>query len=735
MKRGIFAKLTFVFYFILGAYILEMVTFGILHLGFMPEYFLYNFSIILFIAILIFAIPSFKGQYIASTIILFIQTLFMYVNYSLYMIYGDLFSFEVLQLVGEAIGAGNSSFIFFGVVFELIGVYIIIAVLGSLLLKWANKHKISIKHHYSIYSIVILVSVLCLSISGYFINRSYIQSMADIYDSDYVSSDSFLLSTDYLKFGSYKKFGTYGYFSNLIANSITNNKNKISTATQDYFRSGNIYNGTFTDETTGETHTNETFGIDRGNNVIVIMMESLEWFAFGDGSYDLDVNNLSYELTPNIYALIYGEDYLSDSQNENKSNDSLIFKNFFAKSKTNISEGFGVIGNYPVGQSLKDVVKYDKTSHLTTYGYSLPYTLKEHGYTTTYLHSNDISFYNRSDTHKYLGFDNIIGKGQLKDGTGKQIYTDLRFDHWAEEGEFARNAMDYIVPDSFETNPFFTFYLNVSSHGSYAAINNTHDQDAIKYYNFIKYGEDDCVLVNGKYVLDTKPESERTYTNWYAKVREIYAQKDPELCENLVYYLCGVKGLDDAVGEIVNKLQSTHYSDGTSLYDKTTMLLYSDHYSYMDKISHRVKGFDEEEFSNIELNTIPMIISSPGLKKLDTDYSVNTRFTSAYDIIPTMLELVGVEFNENFYLGHSVFRPADYVYNIDGEMRDMVVYYSNTGGIFSRDIYTYDMEEYVKQNPNVNDEIIELFKAETSVILRKLNYLNLLNNYHLYSTL
>ena len=52
-----------------------------------------------------------------------------------------------------------------------------------------------------------------------------------------------------------------------------------------------------------------------------------------------------------------------------------------------------------------------------------------------------------------------------------------------------------------------------------------------------------------------------------------------------------------------------------------------------------------------------MIISSPGIKQLnstlESKYLVNTRFSSAYDVIPTLFDLLGVKFNENFYLGHS----------------------------------------------------------------------------------
>ena len=140
----------------------------------------------------------------------------------------------------------------------------------------------------------------------------------------------------------------------------------------------------------------------------------------------------------------------------------------------------------------------------------------------------------------------------------------------------------------------------------------------------------------------------------------------------------------------------------------------------------------------MEVNRIPFILSSPGLKsEFAGKYTQTSRFTSAYDIIPTILDLLGIEFNENLYLGSSIFAHAitTYIYELDGEQKEMLVYYSNTGGLFSIDLYSYDLSIFVKQNPSVDEHIQDLFEKKASELIIKLNYITILNNVGLYNKL
>ena len=715
--RTIANKMLMVLYFVVGALILEALTFSILDLGFMPDYFWYNLSIILSIAFVVFIIPNYVAEYVIFTIILTLQMVLAYINYSLSQVYGDLLSIEMVRLIGEAGAAMTSSFVYISVILQLLLVFALIVTFGAFLLKYCRKDKNNVKHHFSVFCVILILSVQLSSIGFSVQMRERVNSVTSISDSEYALSDKFLMNTSILKTSSYEKFGTYGYFTNMIANAIRNDGSAIEKATLEYFNSGEIY-GT-------ETNSSDVFGVDEGNNVIVIMMESLEWFGFGDGTYDENFNNLSYEFIPNIYALMFGEDYLTDMDNTNKNNDAILMKNFFAKSKTNMSEGQGIIGNYPIALPLSDIANEDTPNAL---GYSMPAVLNRLGYTTTYVHSNDISFYSRGDTHQYIGFDNVGGKDAIKDENGNHIYTDdeLKFDNWAAEGDFAKNAINHIVPKD-RSKPFYTFYLNVSSHGAYTAKDNTHDGDALRYYDYVKYGEDDCELdVNGNWKL--KDGVEPTLTNWYATVLEEHAS----IAEDLVYYQCGVKGLDDAIGVIINQLKTY------DILDETTILMYSDHYAYYDSLTHDFKGLDRNNNNNKELNIIPMMISSPGIKqynsKTENKYLINTRFTSAYDVVPTLFDLLGISFNENLYIGNSIFKPMETVYTENGVTKDMVVYYSNTGGLFGDNIYTFDMETFVTPL-NYSAETIELFSSECTKLLIKINFISFLNRYNLYPKL
>ena len=64
----------------------------------------------------------------------------------------------------------------------------------------------------------------------------------------------------------------------------------------------------------------------------------------------------------------------------------------------------------------------------------------------------------------------------------------------------------------------------------------------------------------------------------------------------------------------------------------------------------------------------------------------------------------------------------------------MVVYYSNTGGLFGDNIYTFDMKTFVTPQ-NYSSETIDLFSSECSKLLTKINFISFLNKYNLYSKL
>ena len=150
MIRAICNKLLMFFYFIAGALILEAVTFYILDFASLPTYFWYNFVLILFIALLVYTIPNYTAQYVIYTIILLVQTVFAYINYSLLNIFGDMFSFDMINLAGEAGAAIATSFVYFAIILQLLSIFTLLAIMGGILLKKCRTDKLNIKQHFSI---------------------------------------------------------------------------------------------------------------------------------------------------------------------------------------------------------------------------------------------------------------------------------------------------------------------------------------------------------------------------------------------------------------------------------------------------------------------------------------------------------------------------------------------------------------------------------------------------------
>ena len=82
-------------------------------------------------------------------------------------------------------------------------------------------------------------------------------------------------------------------------------------------------------------------------------------------------------------------------------------------------------------------------------------------------------------------------------------------------------------------------------------------------------------------------------------------------------------------------------------------------------------------------------------------------------------------------MGQSLFKPCDTVFTENGVTKDMIIYYSNTGGLFGDHIYTFDLKTFVTPL-HYSEDTIKLFKSECTKILTKINFLSFLNKYNLY---
>ena len=679
MNRECTSKLGFLTYYVIVAVLIEIAMFLQLDIGVLPKYWLYDLSIILMIGGIIFIIPHYSIQAAVTGIMLGVQLLLFYLNFSLYHLYGDVFSFDMINLFKEAAKAVTTDFTFVWLIVALVTAFIFIVGGIIFIANQKKRHKIPFRHNFSIAVVMILIIIQGLSVSMFMSQRQEIKKTASIVNADQIS-DGFLMDTSLLKIASLKTFGLFGYYANNLFNTVW--KKNVDTSTLDsaimYFSNGEMF----------DESDSELFGVDQGNNVIMVMMESLEWFAFSDGTYNSHV--FSDELTPNIYALI---------------EEGLIASDFFSKSKTNFSEGIGFIGSYPIGKYMEQVTR---NSSSTQYGFTLPNMLKNEGYTTRYFHTNESSYYDRAKTHTKLGFDGVYCWDYEEFGYDGGF----KWNHWIKEEDLVYSALDYMIPTTSnrieygdEAEKFFTFYTTVSSHGPYD--NNSYNGDQIEYKDL---------------VLDSE---------WYQNVLDAYKDEPNETINRLVNYQASIVGLDKAIGVLINRLKEY------GIYDNTTIILYSDHNAYYHELSNDIKGVEGGDYMDMDLNTVPLIIKSSGIaakyldengKKIDS----TDRFCSAYDLVPTVLDLLGVTYNKRVYIGNSLFTPIEDKYiDIYGQEQEMIVYYSLTGGLISKEVYTLNMTNF-KYNNYTSVDCLDQFKKTANETLSKLNYIYLFYVYDLY---
>ena len=705
-----FTKFGLSLFFLISTISIEILTFCLLDIGILPSHFMYDLGFIFMVVGMIFIIPNYLAQYIVSMVILTVQIVIMYVNYSLYHLYGDVFSFDMIKLFNETRRAITSDFTFIWLMLFLVGLLIGLGVIGFYIYKFVKKYKMSYYKNFSVFIVMVVLIIQGLGLGVATQQSLAMSATANINSEDYVTSDAFLRDTTMLKIASLRSLGTYGYYVNNIMNLFSNEASKavIDQAIK-YFNSGDIF----------DSKDSTTFGVDSENNVIVIMVESFEWHALSDGKFNS--YTFSDELTPNCYKLM---------------SEGVIATDFFSKSKTNISEGIGILGSYPIGKHMNQVATKENADY---YGFSMPNILSDLGYSTYYLHANNSSFYQRGNTFKYLGFDNEYYASDVLDNK-------IDWNEWIREEDFVRSAIDdgHLIPyNAGNGEKFYSFWTTVSSHGPYTT--NKQNQDQKEY-------RDD--------VLNS---------NWYRNIQEAYSDLDnsDEFLEYLVNYQAAIMGFDKALGVVIDELKERN------IYDNTTILIYSDHNAYYHTLSNDIKGVDNSDYSNIELNTVPMILKSSGLnskinelgvgiyqdglnmecdnnkvlvrndrygnlsKITNKEFLSTSRFSSAYDIVPTLLDLLGIEFNRNLYGGNSLFAPLNNQVTItSGDdnstyQEDIAVYYSHTGGVYGKFGHTKDLVEYTIQFPeNISSSsYITKFQSACKSMILKLNYISTLYSY------
>lgn len=228
------------------------------------------------------------------------------------------------------------------------------------------------------------------------------------------------------------------------------------------------------------------------------------------------------------------------------------------------------------------------TLNTNTFNNTLPQLFKERGYSVNAFHMNSSEFYSRGVNYKSWGYDNYYG---LTDVTK---YED---DSYTLDRELILNEVFYEKMFK-QDGPFLNYIITYTPHTPF-----TTDSDMCRLLAIEKYGEDNIPVLT------------------------------EEECVRMA-----VGETDKMVGLLIQALKDN------GLYDNTVIVVYADHYLYTIEDKTILEKY--KDTSTNLVNHTPFFIWSSDLEKTEV-----TDATMQLNILPTVLNLFGIEYNTNEYIG------------------------------------------------------------------------------------
>lgn len=397
------------------------------------------------------------------------------------------------------------------------------------------------------------------------------------------------------------------------------------------------------------------FGISKGNNVVTILVESFEWFSFiqdlknyPNGLNGLTEENIEY-LFPNLTKFY---------------NNSVKMVNNYSREKTDISENLSLIGSYP-----RDVyINYEYPNN--TVAYTIPAILEsmDSDIQTISFHNNSQTFYNRENSILALGFDEFYGfEDMLKlNSQDDEIIKNYSTSGEANlDSEMIERCKDIMFPTD---KRFYTYITTLTMHGMYT--------------------------------------ERKNLSRWREKIDSINvltkSDNDNDMKNDFRNYISAVMEFDYALGLIIEDLTNK------GLMDNTTIVIFGDHNAYYEGLTNYVKdiyNYDHDNYNN--LYRTPLMIYDSNINAQTID-----KFTTIYDMVPTILDLLGIRHYSNLYYGNSVFNDEE------------SILYSRAYDIFLTDeVYFSNFKNIYYQTENVDNNYMDMLENKALIVLEKLDYI------------
>lgn len=297
--------------------------------------------------------------------------------------------------------------------------------------------------------------------------------------------------------------------------------------------------------------------------------------------------------------------------------------------------------------------------------YTLGTQLMKQDYYSFAYHNGSYDYYDRQLTHKNLGYEGWLGQGNgLEDITGA----------WVGDSVFFDKTMDTYI----DKQPFSIYYMTVSGHAPYKSEN-----------------------------VKTKENMEQ--------VKKVLGDKYEETTLN---YFCYQLELEKALKIMVEKLEEA------GIADDTVICMTSDHYPYglaVSKTYGNTKDYltdlyDHSMDTDWDRDHNTWILWSGCLENEQKEYACEvSEPTYSLDIVPTLLNLFGIEYDSRLLVGRDVFSDATplVLWNNRSWITDKGRYDARTKeftpnkGVKVDDSYVENMKKIVSNKITFSDQILE----------------------------
>ena len=235
------------------------------------------------------------------------------------------------------------------------------------------------------------------------------------------------------------------------------------------------------------------------------------------------------------------------------------------------------------------------------------------GYTTLAYHNNSYTYYGRNETHENLGYSKFIGMGNgMEEGVTKT---------WPESD---LEMIDFTVPQFIDQQPFCVYYMTVSGHCGYSFSGN----------KMSAKNRDKVESVEGSDTIKA-------------------------------YIACNLE-LEYAMESLIRQLEEA------GIADDTVICLSTDHYPYgleegdtwgNDKnYLPELYGIPEDQIDQFNRDKNALILWSGCLEGENKDMQKEISYpVYSLDILPTLSNLFGVEYDSRLLAGRDVFADTDHI--------------------------------------------------------------------------